>query len=249
MSKKIAGGAKNIVLDVKVGSGAFMKREEDALSLAENMVKIGKGCDRNVCALITDMDTPLGTHIGNSLEVLEAIGVLKGECKDDLYDICVALSTEMVALGLNLSSEKAKEKVIESIESGKAFEKMREWIAFQGGDVNQIDNPEKLPRAKYSYEIKSSQQGFIRKMDAESIGISALILGAGRENKEDSIDFGAGIVLCKKTGDAVKKGESLCTLYSNNKDSFLSAEQRFISAIEISDVKPEKNKLIYKIIK
>ncbi|MBE6788893.1 MAG: pyrimidine-nucleoside phosphorylase [Ruminococcaceae bacterium] len=249
MSKKIAAGSHNIVLDVKMGSGAFMKTLEDAEILAENMVKIGKGCKRNVCALITDMDTPLGTHIGNALEVKEAVRVLRGEQKGDLYEVCIALSSAMASLVLGVSVKEAEAKVIETIESGAAFSKMRQWIKAQGGDVSEIDDTEKLPKTDYFYEVKSAESGFVTKMDAEKIGVASVILGAGRENKEDKIDFGAGIVLSKKTGDKVNKGDTLCTLYSNNKESFKSAEEKFLSAISIGSNAPEKKPLVYKIIK
>lgn len=249
MSKKIAAGSHNIVLDVKMGSGAFMKTLEDAEVLAENMVKIGKGCKRNVCALITDMDTPLGTHIGNALEVKEAVRVLRGEQKGDLYEVCIALSSAMASLVLGVSVKEAEEKAIEAIESGAAFSKMRQWINAQGGDVSEIDDTEKLPKTDYSYEVKSTESGFVTKMDAEKIGVASVILGAGRENKEDKIDFGAGIVLSKKTGDKVNKGDTLCVLYSNNKEYFKSAEEKFMSAISIGENAPEKKPLVYKIIK
>lgn len=249
MSKKIAAGSHNIVLDVKMGSGAFMKTLEDAEVLAENMVKIGKGCKRNVCALITDMDTPLGSHIGNALEVKEAVKVLKGEQKGDLYEVCIALSSAMASLVLGVSVKEAEAKVIETIESGAAFSKMRQWINAQGGDVSEIDDTEKLPKTDYSYEVKSAESGFVTKMDAEKIGVASVVLGAGRENKEDKIDFGAGIVLSKKTGDKVNKGDTLCTLYSNNKEFFKSAEEKFMSAISIGENAPEKKPLVYKIIK
>ena len=249
MSKKIAAGAHNIVLDVKVGSGAFMKTHEDAKILAENMVKIGKGCGRNVRAVITNMDTPLGTHIGNALEVKEAVSVLKGEQKDDLYLVCIELASQIISLCFSLDENEARQRVIEAVESGKAYEKMLEWIEAQGGDIEQILNTEKLPLAKHSLEIYALESGYIESMNCEEIGISALILGAGREKKDDIIDFGAGIILDKKTGEKVEKGERLCTLYSEKKEILKTAEQRYLSAVKISNEKPEQKPLIYKIIK
>lgn len=249
MSKKIAAGAHNIVLDVKSGSGAFMKTYEDAEILAKNMVKIGKGCGRSVRALITDMDTPLGTHIGNALEVKEAVNVLKGQQKDDLYLVCIELSAQIISLCFSLDEDRAREKVIDAIESGKAYEKMLKWIEAQGGKREQIENPQKLPSAKYSLEIFCEESGYIESMDCEKIGVSALILGAGREKKDDIIDFGAGIILDKKTGDKISKGDKICTLYTNKKEAFESAKEKFLSAVVISDKKPEKKPLIYKIIK
>lgn len=247
MSKKLASGSKNIVLDVKYGSGAFMKTPEDALTLAENMVEIGKKCSRNMAALITDMNTPLGRNIGNSLEIIEAVEILKNNTDCDLLRVSVQLSANLIALIKNISLEKAVDQVKESIASGKAYEKMKEWIAFQGGDVSYIEDTEKFEKAKYSLEVISEKDGYITKMDAEAIGIIACKLGAGREKKEDSIDFTAGIILHKKTGDRVNKGESLATLYTNN-ESLLKAVN-YLDAIEIGTEKPEENKLIYKVVR
>lgn len=247
MSKKLASGSKNIVLDVKYGSGAFMKTPEDALTLAENMVEIGKKCSRNMAALITDMNTPLGRNIGNSLEIIEAVEILKNNTDCDLIRVSVQLSANLIALIKNISLEKAVDQVKESIASGKAYEKMKEWIAFQGGDVSYIEDTKKFEKAKYSLEVISEKDGYITKMDAEAIGIIACKLGAGREKKEDFIDFTAGIILHKKTGDRVNKGESLATLYTNN-ESLLKAVN-YLDAIEIGTEKPEENKLIYKVVR
>ena len=248
MSKKIAAGSRNIVLDVKVGSGAFMKTADDAVCLAENMVKIGKGCNRRVAAVITNMDTPLGYNIGNALEVKEAVKVLKGQQKGDLYEVCCALASNMISLVKNIEYSDAEKLVKEAIESGAAFEKMKEWIKAQGGNVNVLENTDLLPSAK-SFEIICPQDGYITKMDAEKIGSLSVSLGAGRAKKEDSIDFGAGFTLLKKTGDKVKKGDSLCTVFTNREVSKDEVTSAYLGAVKIEEKAAEKLPLIYKIIK
>lgn len=248
MSKKIAAGAKNIVLDVKVGSGAFMKDIESASLLAEMMVKIGKGVNRNVKAVLSDMDCPLGSAIGNSLEVIEAIDVLKGESRGDLFEVCVELATQMASLCLSIDEKEAREKVIKSLDNGVAFAKMKEWIKAQGGNVDLIENPEFFEKAKYTLDVKAQKSGYIQKMNAEQIGIASVVLGAGRENKEDNIDFSAGIVMHKKVGELVSKGESLCTLYTNKQDKLAYAEKMYLDAVLIGKEKADRNPLIYKVI-
>lgn len=249
MSKKIASGSKNIVLDVKVGSGAFMKTANDAAHLAENMVKIGKNCGRNIAALITDMDRPLGNAVGNSLEVAEAVDVLKNGKKGDLYDVCVALATEMTALLKKTSPEEARAAVVGAIESGRAFEKMKEWIAAQGGDVSYIEDTSLFPKAKHIVPIESRHDGYIAFMDAESVGSAAAVLGAGRSSKEDKIDFSAGITLSKKTGDAVKRSDVIAYLHTNNESAIGAAEEKFISALRFEDTPPKEEKTIHGIIR
>lgn len=249
MSKKIAAGAKNIVLDVKVGSGAFMKTLSDAESLAENMVEIGKGCKRNIAAVLTDMDVPLGRAVGNSLEVKEAIEVLKGNEKGDLYEVSVCLASQMISLTFSISEKEAKQKVIDAIESGAAFEKMRQWISAQGGDVRLLDSPKLFEEAKFKAEIKSERDGYISKMDAAEIGATSVVLGAGRASKQDDIDHSAGIIINKKVGDRVLKGESLATLYTNRKDKIEEATGRYLAAIEISENMSKRNPLIYKVVR
>ena len=249
MSKKLAAGSKNIVLDVKTGSGAFMKTPEDAEKLAENMVRIGKSCGRNVSALLTDMDRPLGFAVGNSLEVIEAVNVLKGLEKGDLYEVSVSLATEMVSLVKSISPEAARREVENAIESGKAFAKMKEWIAAQGGDTSVLDDTDLFPKAAFTYEVRAPKGGRIRKMNAEDIGKAAAILGAGRISKEDPIDHAAGIVLAKKTGDSVKKGDVIATLFTNDEASVAQAEERFLSALEIGRGDVPEEKLILKIIR
>lgn len=249
MSKKIAAGSHNIVLDVKCGSGAFMKTPEDAEILAKEMVKIGKGCGRNMAALITDMDRPLGSAVGNSLEVIEAVKVLKGELDNDLKEVCVALATQMISLIYSVCENEAKEKVLDSLNSGKAFLKMKEWISAQGGNVDYIENTDIFPKTKYTFDVLANDTGYISYMDTEKIGITSVILGAGRASKEDEIDLAAGLEIFKKTGDRVEKGERISTFYTNREDSIPDAEKIYNSAVIISKNRPENRPLIFKKVK
>lgn len=249
MSKKIAAGSHNIVLDVKYGSGAFMKTLEDAEILAEEMVKIGKGCGRNMAALITDMDRPLGSAIGNSLEVIEAVKVLKGELENDLKEVCVSLASEMISLVYSISYDEAVSMVNDTLNSGKAFLKMKEWISAQGGNTDYIDNTNLFRKAEYSFDILAESDGYITSMDTEKIGLTSVILGAGRASKEDSIDFSAGIMIYKKTGEEIRKGEKIATLFTNNNASLDDAVKMYNSSISVSSKKPEPKPLIYKIIR
>lgn len=249
MSKKIAAGSKNIVLDVKVGSGAFMKTPEDAETLAKEMVKIGKKCGRNISALLTDMDTPLGSAIGNSLEIIEAVKVLKGEVNNDLKEVSLALASELVSLIFGISYEEAQKRAMDALNSGLAYNKMKEWVAAQGGDVKFIENTELFKKSAYSLDIISESDGYIESMDAEAIGISSVILGAGRTTKEDTIDYSAGIILSKKTGDMVKTGDILCTLYADNKTLLEPAKEKYLSALKFSNNKPVEKPLVLKIIR
>ncbi len=245
MGKKLAAGAKSIVLDVKTGSGAFMKTPEEAKTLAEKMVKIGTMCGRNVRALVTDMDVPLGHNIGNALEVAEAVRVLKSEQKGDLYEVCVCLAANLVSMFKKISVKEAETQVVSLIESGAAYEKMKEWISAQGGDVRQIEDTSLLPAAAYSREVTADRSGYIAQMDTEGIGVSACMLGAGRVNKEDVIDPGAGIVLAKKTGDLVNAGDKLAVLYASDESLFAEAERKFLSSLRFSCEKTERPQLIF----
>lgn len=249
MSKKLAAGSKNIVLDVKYGSGAFMKTTDDAVILAENMVKIGKGCKRNVTAVLTNMEVPLGSNIGNALEVKEAIDVLKGKQNDELTQVCVVLASEMVAQVKGIDAKEAEKLVRGIISDGTAFEKMKEWVKAQGADPQCLCDTELLPSAPLIYPVLSEFDGYITKTDAQLIGTAAMILGAGRASKEDKIDFSAGIVLKKKPGDKVKKGDVLCHLHTSDVSKIKAAEQTFRSALSFGDSAPEKQALIYKIIR
>ncbi len=248
MSKKLAAGSHNIVLDVKVGSGAFMKAPQDAKALAEAMVDIGNRCGRRTAALITAMDAPLGNAVGNALEVQEAIEVLKGK-KGDLREVCLALSAEMASLFLEIPIEEATTLAADTLDSGKAFEKMKEWIAAQGGDTRYLDTPALFPVASVTKDILSPADGFLTAMNAEEIGMVGVLLGAGRQKKTDTIDHAAGLVLHKKTGDAVKKGDKLCTLYTAREDSIPAAEERYLGALTFGEAPPKKLPLIVDIIR
>ena len=249
MSKKIAAGSRNIVLDVKAGSGAFMKTPEDARVLARNMVAIGKACGRNISALITDMSRPLGTAVGNALEVIEAAKVLRGAVKGDLYDVCVALASEMTMLFAGVSHAEAERQVAEAIESGAAFAKMKEWISAQGGDAGWVERAQYGDGASVSVPVLSPADGFLTRMDTEAIGAAAVILGAGRARKEDAIDYSAGILVGKKTGDPVQKGEEIARLYTNDAAATEPAAKRYLDALTVGTEPPEKTGLIFDIIR
>lgn len=216
MSKKIAAGADAIVLDVTTGDGAFMKNLEDAKRLASTMVQIGKLANRQTMAVISDMSQPLGEAIGNSLEVVEAIETLQGKGPKDLEEMCYVLGSQMVVLAKKADTlEQAREMLEEALHSGKAFAKFKEMVANQGGDVSVIDHPEKLLTAKYEIELLAKQSGVITKLVANELGIAAMMLGAGRKTKEDTIDFAVGLKLHKKVGEAIQEGESVLTIYAN----------------------------------
>ncbi len=248
MSKKLAAGAKTIVLDVKYGSGAFMKTKEEAEKLAKAMVKIGEKCGRNTAALITNMDVPLGNNIGNGLEVKEAVEVLKGKKKGDLYEISVELAARMRSEAMNEDYSQSLKIAQEAIDSGAAFEKFKEWISYQGGDIRFLDNLESFIKAEKQMEFKAEKDGFIGKINAEMIGKAACFLGAGRETISDKIDFSAGIVLEKTLGDFVKKGEVIASLKTSSKD-FANAVKLMEQAIVLTNEKPQPESLICKVVK
>lgn len=245
MSKKLAAGSHNIVLDVKVGSGAFMKTAEDATALARDMVKIGKNCGRNTAALITNMDAPLGRAIGNALEVQEAVAVLKNEQGGDLREICVALAAEMAALVRQIPVDDAAKLAEEVLTSGAAFAKMKEWVSAQGGDTRVLDDPALFPPAAHQLEVKSNRSGFVTAMDAEEIGLVSVLLGAGRAAKTDPIDPAAGLILHKKPGDAVRAGEPLCTLYTERETVLEEAAGRYLAAVQIGQTQQKRLPLIF----
>ena len=249
MSKKIAAGSKCILLDVKMGSGAFMKDIEQATELSETMVRIGNLANRETMAIITNMDKPLGNKIGNSLEVQECIDVLKGNGPKDITDLCIELATYMLMLSTNKEKEECGMLVKNCISDGLAFRKFRELIKAQGGNIELIDNPENFKKSKYVVEIKSKEEGFISKMNTSKIGRVSCILGAGRENKDDILDYSAGIVLTKKTGDFVNAGEIIAKFHTSKKEIIEEAEKLYLSSIEISNEKPKVKPIIYKIIK
>jgi pyrimidine-nucleoside phosphorylase len=219
MSKKIAAGADAICLDVKTGNGAFMKKLEDAEELAKAMVEIGKGVGRNTKAIISDMSQPLGFAVGNALEVKEAIDTLKGEGPEDLTELCLTLGSHMVVLAEKASSlDEARAMLQEVIKNGKALESFKTFLSAQGGDASVADDPSKLSDAAHKIEVPAKEDGYISEIVAEKIGVAAMKLGAGRATKESEIDLAVGIMLNKKVGDQVKKGDSLVTIHSNSED-------------------------------
>ncbi|MBE6561378.1 MAG: pyrimidine-nucleoside phosphorylase [Ruminococcaceae bacterium] len=249
MSKKLAAGSHSIVLDVKIGSGAFMKTKEDASRLAREMVDIGVACGRKITAVLTDMDIPLGHNIGNSLEVTEAMEVLRGGGPADLREVSLALASEMVSLTWQISPEEARRRAEAALADGSAFAKAKEWIAAQGGDTSVIEDPARFPAAPVAYEVKADCEGFIARMDTEAIGTAAMLLGAGRATKEDNIDPAAGIRLVKKTGDAVKKGDVLAVLYTADRAKIPGAEAKFASALTVTTDAPLTRALVEEIIR
>lgn len=248
MSKKLAAGSHTIVLDVKYGSGAFMKTPEEAEALALEMVKIGKNCARNTSAVISNMDRPLGFNIGNALEVKEAIDVLSNNGAEDLKEVCLTLSAQIISLSKGLDYSEGRTIAEDMLSSGKALRKFKEWIGNQGGNTQWIENTDLFPEADFSYEIRAPRKGYIEKTDAETIGIASVILGAGRETKDDTIDMSAGIILHKKNSEYVNAGDTLATLYSCDEKAFSAAEKKFLSGYIFSDNKPQEENLIYKII-
>ena len=244
MSKKLAAGSDCIVLDVKCGSGAFMKTLDDAIKLAEEMVDIGEHAGRKTLAVITDMDIPLGNNIGNSLEVIEAVEVLKNKGPKDLLEVSKELAANMLHLGLGKELKECFSMIEEVIGSGKALDKLIEMVAAQGGDTEVIKDSEKFKKPKFSFELKSERKGYISHMDTETIGIASSLLGAGRKTKEDSIDYSAGIKLIKKTGDYVKPTDVLCIMYADNEDLFAEAAKKFLSGLEFSDEKVNVGPLV-----
>ncbi|MEK3893973.1 pyrimidine-nucleoside phosphorylase [Bacillus sp. FSL W7-1354] len=247
MSKKIAAGADAIVLDVKTGAGAFMKTDEDAVNLAKAMVRIGNNVGRQTMAVISDMSQPLGFAIGNALEVKEAIDTLKGEGPEDLTELVLTLGSQMVVLAKKAESlDEAREKLIDVMKNGKALQKFKDFLQNQGGDSSVADNPEKLPQAAYKIDIPAKEAGVVSEIVADQIGVAAMLLGAGRATKEDKIDLAVGIMLRKKVGDAVEKGEPLVTLYANreNVDDVIA---KVYDNIQIAE-KAEAPKLVHTVI-
>ena len=235
MSKKLASGAQAILLDVKVGSGAFMKNIEDARELAKAMVDIGKENGRSVKAILTDMDRPLGHAIGNALEIREVINTLKGHGPEDLTHECIIMAAHMLVLSRMCDYETALNRVQQALDSGAALERLRLMIEAQGGDSRVIDDDRVLTIGKFTYDVTSPQDGYITRMNTERCGIASVMLGAGRMVKDGPIDYSAGIVMHKKTGDAVSMGESIATLYASDESLFTNAAQTYLAAITIGD--------------
>lgn len=249
MSKKIAAGAQNIVLDVKCGSGAFMKDEKSAAELAEMMVKIGKKCGRNMAAVITNMDIPLGSNVGNALEIKEVVDILNNKGDRQLRELCLVLSATILSTSYGWDYEDAYIKAENTLTDGSALNKLKELVSAQGGNTQMIDNTSLLPKCDNSLEIKANQDGFIQSIDSKIVGESAVLLGAGREKKTDTIDYGAGIILYKKTGDKVSVGDTVAILYAESNEKLKNAESLFNTSYKIGDEKPCEQKLIYQTIR
>ena len=239
MSKKLASGAQAILLDVKVGSGAFMKNIEDARELAKAMVDIGKENGRSVKAILTDMDRPLGHAIGNALEIREVIDTLKGHGPEDLTHECIIMAAHMLVLSHKCDYETALSRVQEALDSGAALERLRMMIDAQDGDSRVIDDESLLAIGKFTYDVTAPQDGYITHMNTEQCGIASVMLGAGRTVKDGPIDYSAGIVMHKKTGDAVRMGERIATLYASDESLFTNAAQTYLAAITIGNTAPK----------
>lgn len=249
MSKKLAAGADAILLDVKTGSGAFMKEESDAMQLAKEMVEIGKSAGRKMTAVITNMDEPLGMAVGNILEVKEAIDTLKGNGPDDFVELIETLASHMLILGGAAKDfDEGLMRVRESIQSGKALDKFKQFVAAQGGDTKYIDHPELFEQANIIEEIRSEQDGFVGSIDAQEMGICSLILGGGRETKESVIDPTVGLVFSKKVADPVKKGDVLATIYGNDEEKVKQAVLYFKENYHIIEEKPTKPIMIREVL-
>ena len=245
MSKKLAAGSDCILLDVKTGSGAFMKTLDDSIKLAQTMVAIGEGAGRRTVALITDMDTPLGFGIGNSIEVMESMDVLKGHGPADLTEVSLQLAANMLYLVGKGTPEECREMAEKVIVDGSAFETFCTMVKAQGGDDAVLRDYDKFAKAPYKAEVLADRDGYIVKMNAEEVGVTSVVLGAGRETKESAIDFSAGLILHKKYGDKVKKGESLVTLYTSREDALKEAERMYREAVIIGVDQPAKEPLVY----
>lgn len=249
MSKKIAAGADVIVLDVKVGSGAFMKDEESAVKLADTMVRIGDNVGKKTMAVVSDMDEPLGYAVGNALEVKEAIDTLAGNGPQDLYELCLELGSHMVAgAGKAQNCAEAKEMLAGTIKDGSALRKLAELVEAQGGNPDAVYDTELLPKASIEYEYRADTKGYVSRIVCDIVGTSAMVLGGGRENKDSVIDLSVGIVLEAKKGAYVHKGDVLARFYANDENKLSDAVKRFADAYVIEDTKPAESRLIKKVI-
>lgn len=245
MSKKLAAGADAIVLDVKTGSGAFMKAEEDAFALAKEMLAIGKNAGKRMMAVISDMDQPLGNAVGNALEVKEAIATLKGQGPEDFTELCMTLgSCMLMAGGVAENETEAREKLREVIENGKALQKLAEFVRAQGGNEKMVYDTDLLPKAAIIYPVKAPAEGYIRRIRCDEVGICSMILGGGRETKESSIDLSVGVLLQKKVGDYVKEGEVLALIHANDEEKRKACEERLLRAYETGMEKRQEGNVI-----
>ncbi len=250
MSKKLASGADAIVLDVKTGSGAFMKKEEDAFALAKEMVTLGKMAGKKMTAVVSDMDQPLGRAVGNSLEVAEAIATLRGEGPEDFVKLCMTLGSHMLITGGASENEaEAEEKLKDAISSGRALDKLAEFVKAQGGDLEAVYDTELLPKASIVEKILSPVEGYVHKIDCDEIGICSLLLGGGRETKESIIDLSVGLILNKKVGDHVDEKEVLAVIHANDREKLAMAKERFLKAYHIDREKTDQRDLIRGIVK
>jgi len=250
MSKKIAAGTDAIVLDVKMGSGAFMKTEEDALALARMMVTIGRGVGRRVAAVISDMEQPLGNAVGNALEVAEAIAALRGHGPADFVEHCMVVASEMLVLGGKCDTAEAGRAMLsQAVDSGQAMAKFREWIDAQGGDVSVADDIAVMPQGRLVEDLASPQSGYIAAINAKEVGLATVALGAGREKKGDTIDHAVGVVLRKKVGESVEQGEPLLAVHANDEQRLKQAREALLGAYEWSDVPVEPPPLIRQVIR
>jgi len=250
MSKKLAEGIDALVLDVKTGSGAFMKREEDAVFLAELMVETGQRMGKKMVALITDMDQPLGLCVGNSLEVAEVLEVLRGQGPNDLRELCLELAGWMFHLGGVASSvAQGKSTAAQLIKSGKALDKFRQMVELQGGDVRVIDDPSRLPQAKQTLDVAAPSSGYVAAIECEDVGTACVVLGGGREKKEDSVDPAVGMILHKKVGDRVTAGEPLCVIHYNSESRAQRAKSLLEKSYRIADAPPAQARpLVHRVI-
>ncbi|MDE5892700.1 MAG: pyrimidine-nucleoside phosphorylase, partial [Acetatifactor sp.] len=249
MSKKLASGADAIVLDVKTGSGAFMKTLEDSLALAREMVRIGNGAGRNTIAVVSDMDQPLGRAVGNALEVKEAIDTLRGQGPADFVELCMTLGSQMLIAGGRAQEEKqARAMLQEAISKGTALDKLAAFVEAQGGDPAPVYDTGLLPQAAYVEPILSNTEGYIRQIRCDEIGICSLLLGGGRETKDSEIDLAVGLVLTAKVGDYVKQGEPLAYMHFNDPERAEAARDRFYQAYTLGGEKPQAPALIHQVL-
>jgi pyrimidine-nucleoside phosphorylase len=250
MSKKIAAGTNGIVLDVKVGHGAFMKTQQEARELASLMVDIGKGTGRRVRAVLSDMNQPLGRAVGNALELREAMDTLRGGGPDDFRQHCLVIASQMLLLSSQFEDEaSAVDRLEQALDGGLALAKFREWISAQGGDVSYVDDPARLPTAKCIQEVQAPHSGYVADLDAREVGLASMLLGGGRAKKGDLIDHAVGVVLQAKIGDRVEKGQPLLTIHANDGAKLSGARQRLLTAYTWSDEPVHPPRLIHEIIR
>lgn len=246
MSKKLAIESDGIVLDVKAGSGAFMKNIEDAKVLAREMVALGNSYGRKTIAVVTNMDEPLGRAVGNSLEVKEAINTLQGKGPSDLYELCLVLGSKLLVLAKRVKDEKeGRDLLVQAVQSGSAYEKLKEMVFNQEGDISYIDNPELLPKSKYIVEVKSKSNGFVKSIDAEEVGKCALLLGAGRETLDSNINQGTGLILNKKIDDKVNIDEVLAYIHTDDLTIVKEIENKMLETYEIGEKNTTEKILVY----